>query len=160
MHNSSLFLLEALVPPCHRFVFSLWWVVAPLAAQGTSDPTEAFTKVDTMIPMRDGVRLHTSIVVPKADHGSLPSWNDFVAHPNYDAFWQRQAIGPYLSRVTVPTLNVGGWWDQEDFYGPLKIYELSERHDSLTGTSSWSARGTTAGGRAGRATSSATSASA
>ncbi len=119
------------MPPCDRFVFSLWWVVAPLAAQGTSDPTEAFTKVDTMIPMRDGVRLHTSIVVPKADHGSLPSWNDFVAHPNYDAFWQRQAIGPYLSRVTVPTLNVGGWWDQEDFYGPLKIYELSERHDSL-----------------------------
>jgi len=303
------------VPPCHRFVFSLWCVVAPLAAQETSDPTEAFTKVDTMIPMRDGVRLHTSIFVPKADHGplpfmlqrtpygidetprralagymkaladegyifvfqdirgrfksegrfvmqrpprspsdpraidestdaydtidwllknvarhngragmlgisydgwltamalldphpalravspqaspadmflgddfhhngafrlsygfeyavlteasdtnaqfnfdrydtfdwylalgalsnanarylhgSLPSWNDFVAHPNYDAFWQRQAIGPYLSRVAVPTLNVGGWWDQEDFYGPLKIYELLERHDSL-----------------------------
>jgi len=303
------------VPPRHRFVFLLWCVVAPLAAQETSDPTEAFTKVDTMIPMRDGVRLHTSIFVPKADHGplpfmlqrtpygidetprralagymkalvdegyvfvfqdirgrfksegrfvmqrpprsssdpraidestdaydtidwllknvarhngragmlgisydgwltamalldphpalravspqaspadmflgddfhhngafrlsygfeyavlteasdtnaqfnfdrydtfdwylalgalsnanarylhgSLPSWNDFVAHPNYDAFWQRQAIGPYLSRVAVPTLNVGGWWDQEDFYGPLKIYELLERHDSL-----------------------------
>ena len=64
-------------------------------------------------------------------HGSLPSWNDFVAHPNYDAFWRRQAIGPYLTRVTEPTLNVGGWWDQEDFYGPLKIYELLERHDSL-----------------------------
>jgi putative CocE/NonD family hydrolase len=25
---------------------------------------------------------------------------------------------------------VAGWWDQEDFYGPLKIYELLERHDS------------------------------
>src|SRR5438477_2992462 len=62
-------------------------------------------------------------------HGSLPSWNDFVAHPNYDAFWQRQAIGPYLSRVTVPTLNVGGWWDQEDFYGPLFIYRALEKHD-------------------------------
>jgi uncharacterized protein len=32
--------------------------------------------------------------------------------------------------VTVPTLNVAGWWDQEDFYGPLKIYELLERHDA------------------------------
>jgi uncharacterized protein len=32
--------------------------------------------------------------------------------------------------VTVPTLNVAGWWDQEDFYGPLKIYELLERHDT------------------------------
>ncbi len=31
--------------------------------------------------------------------------------------------------MTVPTLNVAGWWDQEDFYGPLKIYETLETHD-------------------------------
>ncbi|MGZ5498972.1 MAG: CocE/NonD family hydrolase, partial [Candidatus Aminicenantales bacterium] len=24
--------------------------------------------------------------------GKIPSWNDFVAHPNYDAFWQKQAM--------------------------------------------------------------------
>ncbi len=24
----------------------------------------------------------------------------------------------------MPVQNVGGWWDQEDFYGPLKTYEL------------------------------------
>ncbi|MCG6956486.1 MAG: CocE/NonD family hydrolase, partial [Gemmatimonadetes bacterium] len=63
-------------------------------------------------------------------HGRLPTWNDFVSHPDYDAFWQRQAFAPWLTRVTVPTLNVAGWWDQEDFYGPMKIYELLERHDS------------------------------
>lgn len=60
----------------------------------------------------------------------LPTWNDFVNHPDYDAFWKRQAFAPWLNRVTVPILNVAGWWDQEDFYGPLKIYELLERHDS------------------------------
>ena len=63
-------------------------------------------------------------------HGKIPSWNDFVAHPNYDAFWQRQAMAPYLTRVTVPTLNVAGWWDQEDFYGPIKIYETLEQRDT------------------------------
>jgi uncharacterized protein len=62
--------------------------------------------------------------------GKIPTWNDFVNHPNYDAFWQRQAFAPYLNRVTVPTLNVAGWWDQEDYYGPLKIYELLEKHDA------------------------------
>ncbi len=62
--------------------------------------------------------------------GRLPTWNDFVNHPDYDAFWKRQGFEPWLSRVTVPTLNVAGWWDQEDFYGPIKIYELLERHDS------------------------------
>ena len=59
----------------------------------------------------------------------LPSWEDFRGHPNYDEFWQRQAMKPYLKRVTVPTLNVAGWWDQEDFYGPLTIYRELEKHD-------------------------------
>ncbi|MFN0179180.1 MAG: CocE/NonD family hydrolase [Gemmatimonadales bacterium] len=62
--------------------------------------------------------------------GELPSWMDFVSHPNYDGFWKRRAFAPYLTRVTVPTLNVAGWWDQEDFYGPLEIYRLLERHDA------------------------------
>jgi putative CocE/NonD family hydrolase len=29
----------------------------------------------------------------------------------------------------VPALNVAGWYDQEDFYGPLRIYEVLEQHD-------------------------------
>ena len=62
--------------------------------------------------------------------GRIPTWNDFVAHPDYDAFWQRQALAPYLTRVTAPTLTVGGWWDQEDLYGPQKLYETLEPHDA------------------------------
>jgi putative CocE/NonD family hydrolase len=61
--------------------------------------------------------------------GKMPTWNDFVAHPNYDAFWRRQAVTPHLGRPRVPTLNVAGWWDQEDFYGPLTIYERFEQAD-------------------------------
>jgi putative CocE/NonD family hydrolase len=60
----------------------------------------------------------------------LPTWNDFVAHPNYDTHWKTQSLEPRLTRVTVPTLNVGGWYDQEDFRGPLRIYELLEKHDT------------------------------
>ncbi len=61
--------------------------------------------------------------------GKIPTWNDYVAHPNYDAFWQKQAMAPYLDRVTVPALHVAGWWDQEDFYGPQKVYETLEPLD-------------------------------
>ena len=61
--------------------------------------------------------------------GQIPSWRDFATRPDYDDFWKRQAFAPWLNRVTVPILNVAGWWDQEDFYGPIKIYELLERHD-------------------------------
>lgn len=62
--------------------------------------------------------------------GKIPTWNDFVKHPNYDKFWQDQAMAGYLKSVNVPMLTVAGWWDQEDFYGPLKIYETLEKRDA------------------------------
>jgi hypothetical protein len=62
-------------------------------------------------------------------HDNIPTWNDYVHHPDYDQFWKDQTAVPYLNRVTVPTLNVAGWWDQEDFHGPLKIYAELEKHD-------------------------------
>src|SRR5215203_2768565 len=63
-------------------------------------------------------------------NGKLPTWTNFVNEPDYSAFWKRQGFAPWLNRVSVPILNVAGWWDQEDYYGPLKIYELLERHDA------------------------------
>ena len=65
-------------------------------------------------------------------HGRVPTWNDFIDHPNYDEFWQKQAFAPYLKslKLKAPNLNVTGWWDQEDFYGPNKIYELLEKNDT------------------------------
>jgi uncharacterized protein len=62
-------------------------------------------------------------------HEAYPTWNDFVAHPDYDAFWKRQAVVPQLGAVKVPTMNIAGWWDQEDFYGPITIYEALEKTD-------------------------------
>jgi putative CocE/NonD family hydrolase len=66
-------------------------------------------------------------------HGRFSSWNELVEHPNRDDFWQRRSLGPHLAKLPsppVPTLNVAGFWDQEDFFGPLKIYESLERGDA------------------------------
>ena len=63
-------------------------------------------------------------------HGKIPTWNDFIAHPNYDGFWKRQSLATYVGAPKVPNLNVAGWWDQEDFYGPVEIFELQEKNDS------------------------------
>jgi uncharacterized protein len=60
----------------------------------------------------------------------LPTWNDFVDHPNYDDFWVKRSLEPRLTNSKVPTLNVAGWFDQEDFRGPLRIYELLEKQDA------------------------------
>jgi len=62
-------------------------------------------------------------------HGKLPTWNNFVAHPSYDDFWKIHAVESALKEATVPNLNVAGWWDQEDFYGPMRTYENLEKTD-------------------------------
>ncbi len=62
-------------------------------------------------------------------HGKIPTWRDFVEHPNNDKFWQRQTVINYVHDVKVPILHVAGWWDQEDFYGPQKIYAAMEKDD-------------------------------
>ncbi len=64
-------------------------------------------------------------------HGHVPTWNNYVAHPDYDAFWQRQALAGRLDYPRVPILNVAGWWDQEDFYGPQETYKILAVRDSF-----------------------------
>jgi putative CocE/NonD family hydrolase len=63
-------------------------------------------------------------------HGKLPTWNEFVAHASYDDFWKHHAVAYGLKEPTVPNLNVAGWWDQEDFYGPMATYARLEKSDS------------------------------
>ena len=62
--------------------------------------------------------------------GHAPTWRNFTEHPTYDAFWKARALPTYLTSVSVPTMTVGGWWDQEDFYGALKAYASLEPHDA------------------------------
>jgi len=62
-------------------------------------------------------------------HGKIPTWNNFVAHSSYDDFWKRHAVSYTLHEPTVPNLNVAGWWDQEDFFGPIMTYGRLEKTD-------------------------------
>ena len=62
-------------------------------------------------------------------HGNIPTWNDFIAHNSYDEYWKRHAVAYGLKEPTVPNLNVAGWWDQEDFYGPMMTYQRLEKTD-------------------------------
>jgi uncharacterized protein len=62
-------------------------------------------------------------------HGEIPTWSNFENHPTYDNFWQIHAVEHALKAPTVPDLNVAGWWDQEDFYGPMRTYQILAKSD-------------------------------
>ncbi len=62
-------------------------------------------------------------------HGKLPFWNDTMEHPNYDAFWKKENWVGQLHATSVPILNVAGFWDQEDPWGPWQIFRHAKQHD-------------------------------
>jgi uncharacterized protein len=62
-------------------------------------------------------------------HGSIPYWNSTVEHPDYDEFWKKEAWVSQLHSSTVPNLNVAGFWDQEDPWGPWQIFRHAEEND-------------------------------
>jgi putative CocE/NonD family hydrolase len=60
----------------------------------------------------------------------VPTWTDFAKHPTYDQVWRNRSLITYLTSLSVPTLTVGGWWDQEDFFGALENYRVLEKLDT------------------------------
>ena len=60
----------------------------------------------------------------------LPTAMRFVAEPTYTAGWQAMAVERQLTKVEVPTLEVGGYWDQEDMWGPQAEYAALKPHDA------------------------------
>ena len=60
----------------------------------------------------------------------IPTWRRFVEHPAYDSEWQGRAFQRLVTRLSLPTLSVGGWWDSEDLFGPQATYAALERFDT------------------------------
>src|SRR6266705_6065409 len=58
-----------------QFTVLLFLAYVPLSAQTTQqpqDPPAGFNKIEQMVPMRDGVKLHTIIYAPKSHRDALP----------------------------------------------------------------------------------------
>src|SRR6266850_304924 len=158
--------LTLLVPVLGALLFSeLALAQAPPPAPPTlpSETPAQFTPVtdsfdyarrEVMIPMRDGVKLHTVILVPKGAknapilltrtpyeagelgrrHGleQVGFWRKLLDHPAYDAFWQQQAMDKILAAqpLKVPTMLVNSLWDQEDIYGAIAVYKAIKPKDT------------------------------
>jgi len=77
--------------------------------------------------------LHAGSFEAAAKHGGvdkLPTGAAFLQHPAYDGYWRARAIVWHLNQVAVPTLLVGGFWDQEDMSGPQEAYAKLEDYEA------------------------------
>ena len=59
-------------------------------------------------------------------------WNRILEHPNYDAWWQQQAMDKILEKepLKVPVMLVHSLWDQEDIYGAIAVYKAIKPKDT------------------------------
>jgi putative CocE/NonD family hydrolase len=60
----------------------------------------------------------------------LPTWKLFLKQPEYGPKWRARAVENAMKAVNVPTLTVGGYYDQEDMFGPQVEYERLEPNDT------------------------------
>lgn len=61
---------------------------------------------------------------------NIPFWNDLMAHPDYDAWWQARNPRPHLKNIMPAVMTVGGLFDAEDCFGAWRVYEAIEKQNS------------------------------
>ena len=68
-----------------------------------------FTLVDNMCQAFETLPLQDLPMLK--EHNLAPYYYDWLQHPTDDAYWQQWNIETHHPQITVPALNVGGWYD-------------------------------------------------
>ena len=99
--------------------FNLSWAIGALASAnwgkisaqlglGADDLAKLIAAKDSLcggfshLPLSD---------MPHLKDGLAPYYYDWLAHPEYDDYWQRVCIQESHSDIAIPAFNVGGWYD-------------------------------------------------
>ena len=92
----------------------------PPFKHGTPDGYDFFLR---MGPLKNANELYFK--------NSVAFWNDLMAHPNYDEFWQARNLRPHLKDLNQNTavLTVGGFNDAENLFGALQTYKTIEKQN-------------------------------
>jgi putative CocE/NonD family hydrolase len=117
-----------------RLVYSFWWHA--YAAQSRDEPGTPEGGAPESQPFDYGTPWGyefflnagpTSELNDRYMGGRIPGFQDYVDHPDYDEFWQAMNPLPHIGKVEIPVLHVAGWFDAEDFAGPVSIYREIEK---------------------------------
>jgi uncharacterized protein len=59
-------------------------------------------------------------------NNDISFWNEITTHGSYDSFWKSRNLRPHLKKIRPAVMTVGGWYDAEDLFGTLGVYESIE----------------------------------
>jgi putative CocE/NonD family hydrolase len=59
--------------------------------------------------------------------GKIEFWKELLENDTYNAFWTSRDIRRHMKALKPAMMTVGGWFDAEDVYGPLRLYDAAER---------------------------------
>jgi len=65
-------------------------------------------------------------------HGQVPGWAELMDHGTYDSLWQARDLLPHLRDIHPAILSVGGWYDANNLYGALHVYESIRQQSPAT----------------------------
>ncbi|MCL0029303.1 CocE/NonD family hydrolase [Dehalococcoidia bacterium] len=99
--------------------FNLSWTLGPLTSANWANlsgrlhlPSDG---LDSLIAAKDDLTTaYTTLPMSEMPHlkGDLaPYYYDWLAHPEYDEYWQTVCIEDSHPKIAVPALNIGGWYD-------------------------------------------------
>jgi putative CocE/NonD family hydrolase len=94
---------------------------SPIGARGfsaynTQDGYNFFLKMGPLKNLNERILHHTN-----------PLWDEMQYHDTYDEYWKSRTPEPHLKNIGPAVMTVGGFFDQEDPYGPLKTFAAIEK---------------------------------
>jgi len=94
------------------------------------EPTTRFWR-EFDFPTRDGYDFYLRMgPLPQANEkylkNEIPFWNDIMKRGAYDDFWRARNYTQNLRDIRLAVMTVGGWFDAEDLYGTLSVYQSVE----------------------------------
>ena len=99
--------------------FNLSWAVGPLVAANWDNLSRrlglSMEGLSEVVRAKDNLTegyLHLPTQdMPHLKNGLADYYYDWLAHPDYDDYWKKVCIQESHSDITVPSLNMGGWYD-------------------------------------------------
>ncbi len=98
--------------------FNLHWTLSSLALgevvrrmrTGAATPQD-FAALVAAVDGNDAVYRRLPLLGLPEVKGLAPYYDDWLSHPSYDEFWRATAPRESYGQITVPALNMGGWYD-------------------------------------------------